>query len=108
MADIYPSGTDQRIEDPDWILRADREGWIALTKDCSIVADHKDVLLRTSLRVFAFNNAHLTGSEMQDRILRHLNRILQRAAKPGPYVYKITSKGLEPYWNPNQGITPRR
>lgn len=108
MADVYPAGTDQRLEDPVWILRADREGWIALTKDCSIVDGHEDELLRTTLRVFAFNKANLTGAEMQSRILDHLNRILQRAAKPGPYVDKITKKGLDRYWDPSQGITPRR
>lgn len=107
MADVYPGHADQDVKDPVWILRADREGWIAITKDCSII-DHEDALLETTLRVFAFSNANLTGVEMQDRILNHLNRILQRAAKPGPYIDKITRKGLDRYWDPRQGITPRR
>ncbi len=32
---------------------------------------------------------------MAERFDLHLNRILQRAAKPGPYLYVIGAKGLE-------------
>ena len=77
MADVYPDGTDQRISDPEWIKRADTEGWVALTKDPSIVRDHRDVLVETKLRVFAFNNASITGAEMVTRLEINFNRILQ-------------------------------
>ena len=99
MADVY-SGKDEGVKDEEWILRADREGWIALTKDYVIVRDHRDALSKTSLRVFALNNANLTGSEMADRVVQHLNRILRAAAKPGPYVYVIGSRSLELRWRP--------
>lgn len=98
MADVYLGGTDQRITDPEWIRRASREGWVALTKDPSIVRDHRDVLAETTLRVFAFNNANLTGLEMVDRLDANFNRILQRARKSGPYVWIITPDGLQRRW----------
>ena len=98
MADVYPDGTDQRLADPVWIRRADREGWIALTKDPSIIRDHRDVLDETKLRVFAFNNANITGAEMVRRLEANFNRILQRARKPGPYVWVITPDGLQRRW----------
>ncbi len=89
MAEVYPEGADQRIADPDWMVKADQEGWVALTKDYSVVRDHRDVLAETTLRAFAYNNANLTGLEMVDRLETNFNRILQRAAKLGPYVYVI-------------------
>ena len=98
MADVYPDGTDQRISDPEWIRRADTEGWVALTKDPSIIRDHRDVLAETTLRVFAFNNANLTGTEMVARLDSNFNRILQRAKKPGPYLWVITPDGLQLRW----------
>ena len=100
MAEVYPGGADQRIADPYWMLRADQEGWVALTKDHSVVRDHRDVLAETTLRVFAFNNANLTGPEMVDRLEINFNRILQRAAKPGPYVYVIGRDSLALRWRP--------
>ena len=105
MADVYPDGTDQRTTDPEWIRRADREGWVALTKDPSIVRDHRDVLAETTLRVFAFNNASLTGKEMADRLGYNFNRILQRAKKPGPYVWIIKPNGLQRRWTKDQDRT---
>jgi len=105
MADVYPDGTDQRTTDPEWIRRADREGWVALTKDPSIVRDHRDVLAETTLRVFAFNNASLTGQEMADRLGYNFNRILQRAKKPGPYVWIIKPNGLQRRWPKDQDRT---
>lgn len=98
MADVYGGGEDERVPDDDWILRADAEGWVALTKDYSIVRDHIETLKETGLRVFALNNANLTGPQMVERIDTHLNRIVQRASKPGPYLYVVGSKGLERRW----------
>ena len=103
MAEVYPGGADQRVADPEWILKADQEGWIALTKDYSVVRDHRDVLADTMLRVFAYNNANLTGAEMVDRLESNFNRIIQRAIKPGPYVYVIGRDGLELRWRPSSG-----
>ena len=108
MADVYPDDTDQRTTDPEWIRRADREGWVALTKDPSIVRDHRDVLAETTLRVFAFNNASLTGREMADRLGYNFNRILQRAKKPGPYVWIIKPNGLQRRWPKDQDRTEPR
>lgn len=98
MAEVYPDGTDERVSDDDWIRRADQEGWVALTKDYSIIRDHVDTLAATTLRVFSLNNANLTGPHMAERFDRHLNRILQRASKPGPYLYVVGAKGLELRW----------
>lgn len=41
---------------------------------------------------------NLTGDEMAERIDRHLNRIIQRAAKPGPYLYVISRNRIEKRW----------
>lgn len=98
MADVYPGGADQRITDPEWIARADEEGWVALTKDYSIIRDHSDVLAETALRVFALNNANVTGHELVRRLDYNFNRILRRATKPGPYVWVITPHGLQFRW----------
>lgn len=98
MADVYPDGEDERIPDDDWIIRADSEGWVALTKDYSIIRDHVDTLAATNLRVFSLNNANLTGPQMAERFDLQLNRIVQQATKPGPYLYVVGSKGLERRW----------
>ncbi len=37
---------------------------------------------------------------MAERFDRHLNRIVQRAAKSGPYVYVVGSERLERRWPP--------
>ena len=98
MAEVYPDGQDERVSDDDWILRAGREEWVALTKDYSIIRDHVDTLAKTTLRVFSLNNANLTGTQMAERFDLHLNRIVQRAARPGPYLYVIGRSGLERRW----------
>ncbi|MYJ42928.1 MAG: hypothetical protein F4076_10915 [Acidimicrobiaceae bacterium] len=102
MADAYPDGTDQRISDPEWITRADTEGWVALTKDPSIIRDHRDVPAETRLRIFAFNlrvqQCEPDRTEMVARLDANLNRILQRARKPGPHLWMITPDGLQLRW----------
>jgi hypothetical protein len=98
MAEVYPEGTDQSIDDDVWIARASAENWIALTKDDRIRWRHAAALEASTLRVFALNNASLTGDQMAERFCTHLDRILQRASKPGPYVYVVTASKLELRW----------
>jgi hypothetical protein len=42
--------------------------------------------------------AKLTGPQMAERISLHLNRVLQRARKPGPYLYLIHAHSIELRW----------
>ena len=42
MVDIYPDGADERVPDDEWMIRASAEGWVALTKDYSIIRDHAE------------------------------------------------------------------
>ena len=100
MADAYPDGADQEIADDDWIERASGEGWVALTKDVAIVRDHRPALENSTLRVFALNNANLAGEQMVERYRANLNRIVQRASQPGPYVYVVTASSLDLRWRP--------
>ncbi len=98
MIDVYPNGEDQSIGDDTWIARASAEGWIALTKDVSLIRDHEAALAGSTLRVFALNNANLAGEVMAERYRQNLGRILARAVQPGPYVYVVTSSGIERRW----------
>lgn len=100
MAEIYPGGLDQRVDDPTWISLASAEGWLALTKDAAIVRHHEEALRSSTLRVFALDNSNLTGPEMAERFRSHLGRIIQRARKPGPYLYVIHSERIELRWRP--------
>ena len=92
MADVYPNGADQRVPDDEWIERAGREGWIAITKDYSIIRDHADDLKSSRLRVFAFNNASISGDEMASRLDRHFNRILRRAASGEGWALRLRDR----------------
>ena len=58
-------------------------------------------LAETTLQEFACNNANLTETEMVDRLETNFNRMLQRLAKRGPYVYVIGRDNLELRWHPN-------
>jgi len=73
---------------------------IAITKDLNIIRAHGHAIKESGIRLFSFDSARLTGPEMAERIDRHLNRILQRASKPGPYFYVIHSDSLELRWQP--------
>jgi hypothetical protein len=98
MSDVYGDAQAQLVSDDDWIKRASDEGWIALTKDCAIARHHQDALSRSTLRVFALNNANLQGPVMAERYANNLHRILRRAQQPGPYVYVVGPAGLEKRW----------
>lgn len=98
MADVYPRGKDQFVSDPEWIRRANREGWVAISKDPSIRRDHIATLRETGLRLFVFPNANLTGVAMSERLIKNWGRIIYLASQQGPYVYAILPNSLEKRW----------
>jgi hypothetical protein len=51
-----------------------------------------------TLRVFALDNANIAGEEMARRFKVNLNRILQRARRPGPYVDIVHKDRVERRW----------
>jgi hypothetical protein len=95
MADVYPNGADQTIDDPDWMRDVDQRGWVALTKDASIVRAHRDDLEALGLRVFSLDSSKLTGEQMAARFELHLHRIIQRCSKPGPFFEVLHATTLE-------------
>jgi hypothetical protein len=100
MADVYPNGADQSVEDTTWIADADRNDWLVLTKDESIVRhpEEQEALKKSKLRVFAIANQHLTGPEMAERYHANINRIVQRSRKPGPFVDVVQPTRIERRW----------
>ncbi|WP_395154357.1 hypothetical protein [Ilumatobacter sp.] len=95
MADVYPDGADQTMDDPDWMLDVDNRGWVALTKDASIVRAHRNDLESSSLRMFSLDSSKLTGEQMAARFELHLNRIIQRCSKPGPFFDVLHARSIE-------------
>lgn len=98
MADLYPGGADQAVSDDQWIADVSERGWVALTKDANVIRHHRDALSSSTLRVFALDNANVTGEEMARRFETNLNRIVQRARKPGPYVDVVHKNAIERRW----------
>ena len=98
MSEMYPDGEDQRVGDDQWIAEVSSLGLVALTKDAAIVRDHRDALESSTLRVFALPNANLTGEAMAARYAQHVNRIVQRARKPGPFVDILGPQRIERRW----------
>ena len=100
MADVYPDGADEHITDEEWISRADQEAWVALTKDERITRrpQEQSALSDSHLRVFAIGNQHLTGPQMASYYVTNINRIIQRARKPGPFVDIVHPDSIERRW----------
>ena len=98
MHELYPNGADQWIGDDEWIEHVSALGYVALTKDSTILRSHRGALERSTLRLFAIDSSRLTGPEMAERVSLHLNRVLRRAWKPGPYLYVIHAHSIELRW----------
>jgi hypothetical protein len=98
MGDLYPDRADQAVADDKWITEVSDRGWVALTKDVNIIRDHEPALRGSTPRVFALDNANITGDEMARRYRANLHRIVQRSRKPGPYVDVVHRDRVERRW----------
>jgi hypothetical protein len=98
MAELYPDGEDQLVDDDRWINEVGSLGMVALTKDAPIVRAHTSALRDSTLRVFALSNANLTGPQMAERFQLHLHRIVQRSRRPGPFVDVVRASAVTRRW----------
>jgi hypothetical protein len=105
MAEVYPSGRDEKVKDVEWIRDVDRAGWVVLTKDECITRypEEQEALVRSTLRVFAIGNQHLTGPQMAAYYVANINRIIQRSRKRGPFVEIVYPGSVERRW-PRPGV----
>ncbi len=100
MADVYPNGADESVEDERWIRDADHAGWVALTKDERLTryASEQAALEASTLRLFAIANQNLTGPQMAQLFERHIHRIIQRSRRPGPFVDVLLADRVDRRW----------
>ena len=100
MADVYPDREDQGVPDTKWIADADERGWVVFTKDERITRDPEEqaALAASHLRVFALSSQRITGPAMAERYVTNINRIVQRARKPGPFVDIVHPDRVERRW----------
>ncbi len=100
MASVYGEEAAQRLEDRVWLRDAGLNRWIVLTKDDAIRRRpaEREALTEAGVRVFCLTSAQLRGSEQTERFVQNRHRILQRARKPGPYIYAVYEKRLSLLW----------
>lgn len=99
MSDVFVND-GQDVSDPEWIALVSERDWIALTKDAAIARAHTAELLASTVRIFALPNSNLTGPEMARRFSVNINRIVQRARKPGPFIDIVHANRIERRWPP--------
>ena len=100
LADVYGERRAQEVTDETWIGRAGRENWVVLTKDDSPA--ELEAFVEADLRVFCLTTAKLRKDEQTARFVNNINRIVQRASKPGPYIYAVYESRLVRIW-PSRG-----
>jgi hypothetical protein len=103
MADIYQERPGQLLADQVWLRDAGKNNWIVLTKDDAIRRRpaERDALTDAAVRVFCLTNRNLRAAQQTERFVTNRHRILQRARKPGPYVYGVYEKQLKRLWPPS-------
>ncbi len=83
-------------EDEAWLAELARHSdWIVLTKDGRIRRRPLEfqAMTRAGLRVFALTSGNLSGEEQGEAFVRALKRIRRLAARPGPYIARVTRYG---------------
>ncbi len=57
-----------------------------------------DALRDAGVRAFCLTNANLRAEEQSERFVENRHRMIQRAAKPGPFIDGVYAHGLRRLW----------
>lgn len=103
LRSLYGEKASQDIDDDVWIADAAAGDWVIFTADdVTKVPIQLDALVRAGTRAFWIPNAGLSGPQQIEHFTLNINRILQRARKPGPYLVGVymTKPHLRWKWRP--------
>ncbi len=100
MASVYGEKRAQELADEEWLRDAGAKGWVVLMKDDRIRTRpaERDALAAAGVQAFCLTNARLRGEEQTARFVKNINRIVQRARKPGPFIDGVYEDGLRRLW----------
>jgi hypothetical protein len=105
LASVYGEERSQRVDDDEWLELAGTGDYAVLMKDKVYRLEaNRDALIAHGVRAFCLTRQNLRGDQQAAIFVAQRHRIIQRARKPGPYVYGVYSDGLRPLWLP-RGIT---
>jgi PIN like domain len=87
---VYGDNIEDWVPDPVWIEDGAKNGWIMLTKDdIRYAPGGVEAMERGKARVFYLSRQDLPGPVQVQWFMRHLNRIIQRSRKPGPFACAV-------------------
>ena len=84
--------------DVEWLGEVGKRGWVVLTKDDAIRRNPLELnaLLAGKVRAFILTSGNMTGEEMANVLVGHLNRIERLARKRrGPFVALVTKSSVK-------------
>lgn len=96
IGERYGVAAAESVLDVEWIRDASAEGRICVGSDARIASNMLEIqaILEHSARFFLFPNNNLTVSEQIKRFEELHEAMVEAAAAPGPWVYKLTAGGL--------------
>lgn len=97
---VYGPGAEETVPDTVWLQRAGQESWVVLTKDDAIRRRPLELQALTAhgVRAFCLTNANLTGEQQRQRFVVNVNRMVQRARRPGPWICAVHERQLVQVW----------
>jgi hypothetical protein len=116
MAEQYGEIEAQRKDDPPWLADCARNGWVALSKDVSMLRRQPGGRVSLQLEaieggrvpVFLLMSQKIAADEQIARFRRHERSIMGiLAGRDGPYVYGIYADGMREVW-PSRSKTTHR
>lgn len=93
---VYGEAAARDLDDEVWLVEAGKRNWIVLAKDERIRRRPNELAAIREHRVKAFylTAGGLKGEVQAAILLKHINRIIQRARKTGPMVWAVTESGI--------------
>ncbi len=100
LASVYGEERAQTVSDDEWLAFAGARGWVVLMKDDAIRRRPAEIeaLRVAGVRAFCLTNANLRAADQSERFVTNRHRMIQRAAKSGPFIDGVYADGLKRLW----------
>jgi hypothetical protein len=96
LAEIYPSGADDDVDDAEWLRYAGQRGWPVLLKDQRIRyrAVERAAISAHGITAFCLTGGDLRPAVLAEQFLNVLDKVALACARPGPALLVISASGM--------------
>jgi PIN like domain len=96
LFEVYGAEAEMGTKDPEWIKDCAAHGWVAICRDKLRHDNEKALVIEHGTKIFRVARSAKNADAQIAYLKTNIHRIVQACRKPGPFIFRVDPKRIEP------------